>query len=77
MRLEDVFPDGRVALVTGALQSGAQWSSRLDPAPLAPGLQYVIKTPLHFTTWTFRPGHKIRLAIANSLPPWLGLHRFA
>jgi predicted acyl esterase/amino acid transporter len=69
VRLEDVFPDGRVALVTGALQSGAQWSSRLDPAPLAPGLVYVIKTPLHFTTWTFQPGHRIRLAIANSQFP--------
>ena len=69
VRLEDVFPDGRVALVTGALQSGAQWFSRLDPGPLAPGLSYVIRTPLHLTTWTFRPGHKIRLAIANSQFP--------
>jgi predicted acyl esterase/amino acid transporter len=69
VRLEDVFPDGRVALVTGALQSGGQMSSRLDPVLLAPGLHYVISTPLHFTTWTFRPGHKIRLAIANSQFP--------
>ena len=69
VRLEDVFPDGRVALVTGALQSGGQVSSRLDPVRLAPGLHYVVGMPLHFTTWTFRPGHRIRLAIANSQFP--------
>jgi uncharacterized protein len=32
-------------------------------------LSYVIQTPLHFTTWIFRPGHKIRLAIANAQFP--------
>jgi len=69
VRLEDVWPDGRVSLVTGALVSGPQRDSRLDPTPLARDTEYVIRVPLHFTTWTFRPGHKIRLAVANAQFP--------
>jgi uncharacterized protein len=69
VRLEDVWPDGRVSLVTGALQSGAQRDSRLVPKPLVPDTVYAFTTPLHFTTWTFRQGHRIRLAIANSQFP--------
>jgi len=55
--------------VTGALVSGPQRDSRLDPTPLARDTEYVIRVPLHFTTWTFRPGHKIRLAVANAQFP--------
>ncbi|MGH9532525.1 MAG: hypothetical protein ACRD2Q_09035, partial [Terriglobales bacterium] len=30
-----------------------------------------LEIPLHFTTWTFRPGHRIRLAVSNALFPML------
>jgi predicted acyl esterase len=69
MRLEDVGADGEVALVTGALQSGAQRSSRLQPTPLPRSTPIDLVDTLHFTTWTFQPGHRIRLAVANAQFP--------
>jgi hypothetical protein len=69
VRLEDVAPGGAVSLVTGALIQGAQRVSRLDPTPLTPGESYDLSTELHFTTWTFRPGHRIRLAVSNAQFP--------
>jgi hypothetical protein len=65
VRLEDVWPDGRVSFVTGGAINGAQRESRSDPQPLVPGETYRLEIPLRFTTWTFAPGHRIRLAIAN------------
>ena len=69
VRLEDVGPDGQVALVTGALISGAQRDSRLAPTALTPGEAVVLTDTLHFTTWTFRPGHRVRVAVANAQYP--------
>ncbi len=71
VRLEDVAPDGRVSLVGGGALNGAQRKSRLEPEPLKPGETVVLDIPLHFTTWTFRPGHRIRLAVTNALFPML------
>lgn len=68
-RLEDVLPDGRVSLVTGAALNGAQRRSRLEPEPLEAGKVELIEFELHFTTWTFQPGHRIRLAVSNAQFP--------
>ncbi len=70
-RLEDVQPDGTVSLVSGALLNGSQRFSRLKPEPLEPGEVYDLKIEMHFTTWTFQPGHRIRLSISNSLFPMI------
>lgn len=70
-RLEDVNPNGTVSLVTGALLNGSQRQSRLKPEPLVPGRVYDLEFDLHFTTWTFKPGHRVRLAISNSLFPMI------
>ena len=69
VRLEDVFPDGRVSLVTGALINPSQRESRLDPQPLKPGEPAMLSAILHFTTWRFQAGHRIRLAISNAQFP--------
>ena len=69
VRLEDVGPGGLVSLVTGALIQGAQRDSRLEPSPLIPEERYDLATDLHFTTWTFRPGHRIRVAVSNAQFP--------
>jgi predicted acyl esterase len=69
LRLEDVHPGGRVSLVTGAALNGAQRDSRTNPDYLKSGEVVVVDIPLHFTTWTFRPGHRIRLAVSNGLFP--------
>jgi predicted acyl esterase len=66
-RLEDVQPDGTVSLVTGRLLNGSQRDSRLEPELLVPGEIYDLEIDLHFTTWTFKPGHRVRLAVSNSL----------
>jgi predicted acyl esterase len=71
VRLEDIHPDGQVSLVAGGLLNGAQRNSRLFPEDLTPGEVYELDFPLHFTTWTFRPGHRIRLAVSNALFPMI------
>ncbi len=70
-RLEDVHPDGNVSLVTGGVLNGAQRDSRLAPQYLTPGEIYELDFPLHFTTWTFRKGHRIRLAVSNAQFPMI------
>ena len=70
-RLEDVQPDGTVSLVGGMLLNGSQRRSRLEPEPLVPGKVYDLEFDMHFTTWTFRPGHRIRLSVSNSLWPMI------
>jgi uncharacterized protein len=70
-RLEDVQPDGSVSLVTGMLLNGSQRRSRLEPEPLQPGKVYDLEFDMHFTTWTFQPGHRVRVAVSNSLFPMI------
>jgi hypothetical protein len=69
VRLEDVAPDGKVSLVSGAIINPAQRFSRLEPAALIPGELTTLATSIHFTTWRFKPGHRIRLAVANAQFP--------
>jgi uncharacterized protein len=54
-------------LITGAAINGAQ----REPVPtyLEPNQTYILKLQLHFTTWTFLPGHRIRIAISNAMFP--------
>jgi len=70
-RLEDVLPDGTVSLVTGKLINGSQRRSRLHPESLVPGEELDLEFELHFTTWTFQPGHRIRLAVSNAQWPMI------
>ncbi len=70
-RLEDVQPDGSVSLVAGMLLNGSQRQSRLDPKPLEPGKTYDLEFEMHFTTWTFKPNHRVRLAVSNALWPMI------
>ncbi len=60
-----------MSLVAGGLLNGAQRNSRLFPEDLIPGEVYELEFPLHFTTWTFQPGHRIRLAVSNALFPMI------
>jgi hypothetical protein len=69
VRLEDVAPDGKVMLVTGGLFHPAQAEDSLNPVWPNADQVYEMDVPLHFTTWTFQPGHKIRVAIANAQFP--------
>ena len=69
VRLEDVAPDGSVSLVSGALINPSQRVSRLNPQPLIAGEEVVLSTSIHLTTWRFKPGHRVRLAVTNAQFP--------
>ncbi len=69
VRLEDVAPDGRVTLVTGAARNGAQRDSMADPRSLVPGSTYALSFDLHLASYVFPKGHRIRLAVSNALWP--------
>jgi len=69
--LEDVHPDGSVTLITGGAFNGSQRTSRTDPRPLEPGKFFEAAFPLHFTTYTFAKGHRIRLTVSNAQFPML------
>lgn len=71
VRLEDVAPDGKVSLVSGAIINPSQRFSRLEPTALIPGEATELATSIHFTTWRFKPGHRIRLAVANAQFPMI------
>ncbi|MFC1522549.1 CocE/NonD family hydrolase [Elusimicrobiota bacterium] len=70
-RLEDVHPDGKVSLVAGGALNGSQYESGFPSNAMDPGKFFNFNMDLHFTTWIFRPGHKIRLAISNGAFPML------
>jgi uncharacterized protein len=69
VRLSDVAPDGRVTMVTGAGINGAQRDSMAAPQDLTPGKLYALSFDLHLASWVFPKGHRIRVAISNSLWP--------
>ena len=76
-RLSDVAPDGSATFITGAALNGAQRDSPSDPADLEPGQVYPLSIALHFTSWVFPRGHRIRLSVANAQWPMLWPTPFA
>jgi uncharacterized protein len=68
-RLSDVAPDGTVTQITGAGLNGAQRESMTEPRDLEPGKVYPLNIEMHLTSWVFPKGHRIRVAISNSLWP--------
>ncbi|MBI1861239.1 MAG: hypothetical protein HYR96_10015, partial [Deltaproteobacteria bacterium] len=71
VRLEDIAPDGTSHFVTGAAVNGSQIVDRLFPRKNIIGGRGKIILPMHFTTWVFEKGHRVRLAIANGQFPML------
>ncbi len=68
-RLSDLAPDGTVTQITGAGLNGAQRESMTEPRDLEPGKVYPLDIEMHLTSWVFTKGHRIRVAISNSLWP--------
>ncbi len=71
VRICDIAPDGTATQVAGAGLSGAQRKSAEAPEALAPGQVYKLEFDLHFTSWIFPKGHRIRLAVSNALWPMI------
>lgn len=70
-RLNDVAPDGTVTLVASAGQNGAHRVSAREPRPIEPGERFPLEIELHFTSWVFPKGHRIRLAVGNAQWPMI------
>jgi uncharacterized protein len=71
VRLSDVAPDGTVTQVAGAGMNGAHRNSARDPEPLVPGVSFPLEIEMHFTSWVFPEGHRIRLSVSNAQWPML------
>jgi hypothetical protein len=77
-RLSDVAPDGTVTLVASAGFNGAHRVSAEDPRPIEPGRPFELEIEMHFTSWVFPAGHRLRLAVNNAHWPmiWPTPHPF-
>ena len=70
-RLNDVAPDGTVTQVTGGGENGAHRVSARDPKAIQPGERFPLDIEMHFTSWVFPRGHRIRLSVSNAQWPML------
>lgn len=71
VRLSDVAPDGTTTLVAGAGFNGTHRISASSPQPIEPGEVFPLEIEMHFTSWVFPIGHRIRLSISNAQWPML------
>ena len=70
-RLSDIAPDGTVTQVAGAGFNGSHRVSAREPQSIVPGQEFTIEIDMHFTSWVFPKGHRIRLAVNNAQWPML------
>lgn len=71
VRVSDLAPDGATTLVAGAGLNGAHRESYSNPTPLEPGREYTLCFDLHLTSWVFPAGHRIHVAISNTMWPMI------
>jgi len=69
VRLNDIAPDGTVTQVAGAGFNGTHRESARAPADIVPGEPFALDIEMHFTSWVFPKGHRIRLSISNAQWP--------
>jgi putative CocE/NonD family hydrolase len=71
VRISDVAPDGMVTQVAGAGFNGTHRNSAREPQALQPGEEFELEIEMHFTSWVFPAGHRIRFSIANAQWPMM------
>ena len=71
VRISDVAPDGQVTQVAGAAFNGTHRHSAREPEDLVPNEVFPLDIELHFTSWVFPAGHRIRVAISHAQWPML------
>ena len=69
VRISDVAPDGSVTQVGGAGFNGAHRKSARAPEDIVPGEVFPLEIEMHFTSWVFPKGHRIRVALSNDQWP--------
>lgn len=65
-KVQDVAPDGTSANVSRTLLNLSYRDGYQVPAPLTPGEPIDVELELDVTSWTFAPGHRLRLAVAGA-----------
>ena len=71
VRVSDVAPDGQVTQVAGAGFNGTHRHSSREPEDVVPGEIFELDIEMHLTSWVFPAGHRIRVAVSNSMWPML------
>jgi putative CocE/NonD family hydrolase len=71
VRISDVAPDGSVTQVAGAGFNGNHRVSARAPQLLTAGEEFPLDIELHFTSWVFPKGHRIRVAVNNAQWPMM------
>jgi predicted acyl esterase len=71
VRLSDVAPGGAVSLVAGAGFNGTHRESSHSPTPLVPDAEVALDIDMHFTSWVFPAGHRMRLVVSNAQWPMI------
>lgn len=71
VRISDVAPDGQVTQVAGGAFNGTHRNSARQPEDIEPGEEFLLDVELHFSSWVFPEGHRIRVAISHSQWPML------
>ncbi len=71
VRLSDVAADGTVTQVAAAGFNGAHRHSAENPEALEPGKEFPLDIEMHFTSWVFAKGHRMRFTVANAQWPML------
>jgi uncharacterized protein len=66
VKLCDVFPDGRSALVCRGVLNLTHRASHSRPEPLEPDKPYDVVVELDATSWIFEAGHRLRLDVAGA-----------
>jgi len=70
-RLSDVAPDGAATRVTYGVLNLTHRDSHEHPEPLEPGKTYRVRLQLNDAAQRFVKGHRIRIALSNTLWPLL------
>ena len=71
VRISDLSPDGQVTHVGAAAFNGTHRDSARTPTAIVPGEVFPLDIEMHFTSWVFPAGHRIRFSVANAQWPML------
>jgi len=69
VRLNDVFPDGRVSRVSFGVLNLTHRASHEFPTPVPVGKRLRVRVPLNDIAYSWRAGHRIRVALSTAYWP--------
>ena len=71
VKISDIFPDGTARLVCRGILNATHRQDHARPEALIPGELVELKIPLKYISWTFQPGHRVRVTISSADFPWV------